>query len=106
MWALSRSFFILDIEWGYCILENMDSGRRGHLEIIASILDACRYSTRKTRVISQCNMSYPQFMGYLDLLLKANLLLIENDSRSNLFTVSSKGKDFLKAYNSVITMLE
>lgn len=87
-------------------MESIESRRRDHLEIIASILDACRYSTRKTRVMSQCNMNYPQFMGYLDLLLKANLLLTENDSRSNLFTVSGKGKDFLKAYNNVMTMLE
>ena len=87
-------------------MESINSGRRGHLEIIASILDACRYSTRKTRMISQCNLSYPQFMGYLDLLLKANLLLIENNRQSLLFTVSGKGKDFLKAYSSVMTMLE
>jgi predicted transcriptional regulator len=87
-------------------LENIDSGRRAHLEIIASILDACSYGNSKTRVISQCNMSYPQFMGYLDLVLEARLLSIENNRRPILLRVSSKGKDFLKAYNSVKTMLE
>jgi predicted transcriptional regulator len=51
-------------------------------------------------------MSSKQFTGYLDALLEANLLLIQNDRRSLLLRVSGKGKDFLKAYNSVITMLE
>jgi len=82
------------------------SERRTYLEIIASILDTCRYRTKRTRVMYQCNMSSKQLEGYLDVLLKANLLLIENDSRSFLFRVSGKGKDFLKAYNNVMTMLE
>jgi len=45
-------------------------------------------------------------MGYLDVLLQANLLLIENNRRSLLLRVSGKGKDFLKAYSDVKTMLE
>jgi hypothetical protein len=42
----------------------------------------------------------------MDVLLKANLLLIEIDRGSILFRVSGKGKYFLEAYNSVKTMLE
>ncbi len=80
--------------------------RRTYLEIIASILDVCRYGTRRTRMMGICGMSSKQLTGYLDMLLKANLLAIENDSQFSLFRVSTKGKDFLKAYNSVMTMLE
>jgi predicted transcriptional regulator len=87
-------------------LVSINSGRRPHLEIVASILSTCRHWTKKTQVMSQCNMSSKQFTGYLDALLEANLLLIQNDRRSLLLRVSGKGKDFLKAYNSVITMLE
>lgn len=83
-----------------------NSGRRTYLEIVASILDACHYWTKKTHVMYQCNMSSKQFTGYLDLLLEANLLIIENDRRSLLLRVSSKGKHFLKTYNSVKTMME
>jgi predicted transcriptional regulator len=79
---------------------------RTFLEIIASILDACQHGTRKTRVMYQCKMSSKQFTGYLDLLLEANLLLIDNDRRCFLFRVSSKGKDFLKAYNGMKTLVE
>jgi predicted transcriptional regulator len=51
-------------------------------------------------------MSSPQFSSYLDMLLKANLLLTEIDSGHLWLKVSDKGKDFLKAYNSVKTILE
>jgi len=73
---------------------------------MASILDACRYSRRKGHVMYTCNMSSRQFTGYMDVLLKANLLLIEIDRGSILYRVSGKGKDFLKAFNSVKTILE
>ena len=76
------------------------------MEIVASILDACRYSKRKYHVMYTCNMSSPQFRGYLDMMLKANLLFAEIDSGHLLLKVTGKGKDFLKAYNGVKTMLE
>jgi predicted transcriptional regulator len=80
--------------------------RRTYLEIIASILDVCRPGTRRTRVMGMCGMSSKQLTGYLDMLLEANLLSIENDSRSPLFRASGKGKYFLQAYNSMMNMLE
>ena len=39
-----------------------------------------------------CNMSSPQFTGYLDMLLKANLLLTEIDRGHLWLRVSDKGK--------------
>jgi predicted transcriptional regulator len=84
----------------------MDSERRSDVEIMASILDACRYSRRKGHVMCECNVSSRQFTGYVGVLLKANLLLIEIDRGSILYRVSGKGKDFLKAFNGVKTMLE
>jgi predicted transcriptional regulator len=94
------------LEGSLHILASTNSKRRTHLGIIASILDTCLHYTKRTQVMSQCNMSYPQCNGYLDLLLKANLLSIENDRQSFLLITTSKGKDFLKAYNSVLTMME
>jgi predicted transcriptional regulator len=80
--------------------------RRPFLEIIASILDACQNGTIRTRIMYQCKMNSKQFTGYLDLLLEANLLLINNDRQHFLFTVSSKGREFLKAYNGMKTLVE
>jgi predicted transcriptional regulator len=56
--------------------------------------------------MGMCGMSSKQLTGYLDMLLEANLLSIENDSRSPLFRASGKGKYFLQAYNSMMNMLE
>jgi predicted transcriptional regulator len=84
----------------------MSSKRRTFLETIASILDACQYGTRKTHVIYQCNLGVRQFADYLDLLLEAKLLLIDNDRQYSLLRVSVKGKDFLKAYNGMKTLME
>lgn len=53
-----------------------------------------------------CNLSFKQLTGYMDLLLRANLLSIESDRRYPLIRVSSKGKDFLKAYDDIKTMME
>ena len=87
-------------------MTSTSSKRRTHLGIIASILDTCLHHAKRTRVMSRCNMSYPQCNGYLDLLLKANLLSIENDRQSFRLITTSKGKDFLKAFNTAMTMLE
>jgi predicted transcriptional regulator len=94
------------LEGSLRILERTNSKRRSNLEIVASILDTCLYGTKKTLVMNQCNMSSKQFTGYLDSLLEANLLSIENDCRSLLLRTTSKGKDFLKTYNSVKAMME
>jgi predicted transcriptional regulator len=80
--------------------------RRTSIEVIASILDACQCGTRKTHVMYQCKLSFKQLAGYLDLLLEANLLLVNYDRQYSLFWVSSKGKDFLRAYNSMKTLME
>jgi predicted transcriptional regulator len=52
------------------------------------------------------NMSFKQLTGYLDLMLGAKLLLIENDGLHPLFRISSKGRYFLKAYEGLMTLME
>lgn len=80
--------------------------RRSHLEIVRQILDACHVNTKKTVLMSSCNLSFKQFAGYLDLMLGANLLLIENDGPRLLFRISDKGREFVKAYEELMTMIE
>ena len=82
------------------------SERRSRLDVIASILDVCQYWTLKTHVMYECNLSFKQLREYLDLLLQANLLLMENDRQSLRLRVSSKGRDFLKAYEGIKTIME
>lgn len=90
---------------GVTLLASIGS-RRSNIEIIVSILEACRCDTCKTRVMYKCKLSFRQLEGYLQLLLKARLLTIENNKRSLMFRVSSKGKNFVEAYHTMKTMIE
>jgi len=82
------------------------SFRRSHIQILASILEACQCRTCKTQVMSQCNLNSRLFEDYRDVLLKANLLAIESDNRFLNLLLSNKGKSFLNRYNSMKTMIE
>jgi predicted transcriptional regulator len=88
-------------------LASNDARRRRTLfEIIVKILGACHANAKKTALMYRCNMSFRQLTGYLDLMLGAKLLLIENDGSRLLFRISGKGRDFMKAYESLKSLME
>jgi len=76
------------------------------MEIIVAILEACRLGTCKTQVMYKCCLNFKQLEGYLELLLKTNLLTIEIHHRFFMLTISDKGKGFLKTYQTMKTMIE
>ncbi|MDH5770165.1 MAG: hypothetical protein OEZ25_02600 [Candidatus Bathyarchaeota archaeon] len=80
--------------------------RRGCFEIIAEVLDASYHTAKKTDLLSKCNMSFSQFEKYLDLVLSAQLIVVENDEHRLLFKMSDKGKSFLRAYERLEALLE
>jgi len=43
---------------------------------------------------------------YLDAILRAKLLIVENDGPDILFKISRKGRSFLKSYNSLKALIE
>ena len=86
-------------------MAGISAQRRTSLGIVASILDACQDWTKVTRVTHECNMSFRQLSGYVNMLLETDLLLIEKDHRSFQLKVSSKGLNFLKAYNGLMKVL-
>jgi len=51
-------------------------------------------------------MSFAQLEKYLGLILEARLLFVESDGPHLLFKISDKGKSFLKAYESLKTLME
>jgi len=51
-------------------------------------------------------MSFTQLTGYLDLMLGARLLQIQNDGSHLLFRISDKGRDFLKVYEGLKNLIE
>jgi predicted transcriptional regulator len=91
----------------FSTLASNDARRRRTLfEIIAQILGVCHTTVGKTKLMYRCNMSFRQLMGYLDLMLGARLLLIDDDGGRLLFRISGKGRDFLKVYEGLKSLME
>jgi len=80
--------------------------RRTPFEIISKILGTCHGNTKKTALMYDSSMSFKQLTGYLDLMLGAKLLLTENDGSHPVFRISGKGRDFLRAYEGLMTLME
>lgn len=93
-------------ERGAFLVTKRFSKRRGCLDIVAEVLDASYHTIRKTDLISQCNLSFTQLEKYLDLILDARLVVVENDGRRLLLKMSDKGKSFLEAYERLEALLE
>jgi predicted transcriptional regulator len=83
-----------------------DTQRRSSLEIVANILNACRYKAGKTDLMNRCNMSFKQLTRYLDLVFGAQLASVEDDGSRFLVKISSKGKRFLDAYEGLARLTE
>lgn len=75
---------------------------RGRLDILANIVRLCEEETKKTRITFSANLSYMQVNHYLEDLQAAGL--IETITRDNdaLFRATTKGRDFLIAYERMI----
>ena len=84
------------------------NSHRSFLDIVADILEACNSGTRKTYLMFRCNLAFRQLKYYLDFLLKKNLLCTvagDGGSIRDLFKVTEKGKEFLKAYKNLKSLM-
>ena len=85
-----------------------DNNHRDSLDIMADILNACGNRARKTHLMYQCNMSFRQLKYYLAFLLNKELLC-EIDQTGNSgnggFEVTDKGRRYLKAYKSLVSLM-
>jgi len=80
--------------------------RRSRLDIIADVLDASYGMVGKTHLMHKCSMSFTQMKEYLDLILEAKLLEVENDGTNLFFRISIKGRSFLKSYQGLKALME
>ena len=80
--------------------------RRDRFDVIANILGVAQDRVKKYELRSQCFMSSRQLEGYLDLILRAKLITVENDGSSLIFRVSRKGEEFLTAYERLQILLK
>ena len=85
------------------------NNHRGNLDIIADILDASHAKVKKTYLMYRCNLSFKQLKNYSHFLVDSGLLLMTREQErddGSLFEVTSKGKEFLKAYRGLKELIE
>jgi predicted transcriptional regulator len=80
--------------------------RRGSLEIVADILNASCNGVRKTELISKSNLSFNQFKEYLQLVVGARLIRLEDGGSFVRLKLSKKGREFLADYQRLKKLLE
>lgn len=86
-----------------------NASHRGRLDIIADILEASNGGTKKTYLLYRCNLSFRQLTYYLDFLVKRGLLHTSDPNVSahqNSFDITDKGKQFLKAYKGLKSLMQ
>jgi len=88
---------------------NSSNTHRGRLDIMADILEASFFETKKTYLMYRCNMSFKQLKYYLDFLLRTGFLhtvVGDAEPTSGLFKITDKGKEFLRAYKGLKALVK
>jgi predicted transcriptional regulator len=74
--------------------------KRNREEIISQILNVCRNGAIKTRVVYQANLNFKTVEPYLDLLVKNNLLEVQQGEK-RMYETTEKGETLLEALHQV-----
>lgn len=74
--------------------------KRNREEIISQILHVCIDGAIKTRVVYQTNLNFKTVEPYLDLLIRNNLLEVQNGEKK-MYETTQKGENLLQAINQV-----
>jgi predicted transcriptional regulator len=72
------------------------------------MLDASCGGVRKTYLMYRCNLSFKQLKQYSGFLMNKGLLSLVfqvNNSSHGMFEVTDKGKEFLRAYKSLMALM-
>jgi len=85
------------------------NSHRARLDIIADILDASCGGVKKTYLMYHCNLSFRQLKHYLVFMLRRELLCTltdDGDPNPGLFRITSKGREFLRAYKGLKALMK
>ena len=82
--------------------------KRSDIDIMTNILSEANKSTKKTRIMYRCNLSYSQLQVYLDVLRDMGFLASHSKKEGgklNYFKTTSKGLKFLDAYHALKNLM-
>ncbi|MHB8118130.1 MAG: winged helix-turn-helix domain-containing protein [Methanothrix sp.] len=74
--------------------------KRSRQEIISQILEICMNGASKTKIVYQANLNFKTVNPYLDLLIKNDLIQV-NEKQVMLYETTLKGKSLLKKIQKV-----
>ncbi len=71
---------------------------RCKIELAADVLSASLLAKKKTHIMNHCNLNFKQLYSYLNMLIFSGMLSF--DSVRDAYSVTEKGKTFLRLYKS------
>ena len=74
--------------------------KRSRNEIISQILEICKNGASKTKIVYQANLSFNTVNPYLDLLIKNDLIRV-NEGRAILYETTPKGIRLLESIKQI-----
>jgi len=80
----------------------ISENKRSEIEIIYQILYACRNDIKKTPLLHRTNLCFPHFVNYITYLQKKGFIGINNVGSSEIFRITSKGKNVLTDIKTVL----
>jgi predicted transcriptional regulator len=89
--------------------ERNSLNHRGRLDIIADILGASLGGVKKTHLMFQCNLSFRQMKSYSYFLVRQGFLRVvveQHSSDNGSFEATDKGKQYLKVYKSLKSLMQ
>ena len=83
------------------------NNKRSESEIIFDLLSSAKQDIKKTRLMYKTNMTYVQFVKYLDFLLEKDLLEGRNiNEREQVYNITDKGKELIESLDTVLNYLK
>jgi predicted transcriptional regulator len=79
---------------------------RGRFEIIAEMLRQLRKPTRRTSIMTHCNMSTMQSGQYLNLMKSNDLIRVDAVAGRVTYQRTEAGRVFLEVYNKMVMLLD
>lgn len=76
--------------------------QRSRIDVIACILENADESSKKTRLMCNCNLSHSQFSLYIDCLVEAGLLEVSvHEGGIEIYETTARGRSFMEDWKRI-----
>ena len=81
--------------------------RRGFIEVLSDILKSLSKGDKgPTRIVYTANLNFRRLPSYLEYLEKIGLVVSTIDHDSKKYSVTEKGRQFLKRYGEMLALID